>query len=133
MKHPFNEDRCSRRLLWEYQNYERLIIGLDFDNTIKTVKPDSPCDEVISLLQECSKLPKFCICLWSVCPDGDKEVLEKVKYCESLGIRIDYVNDSPFLSEGRKAYFNVLLDDRAGLESAYNNLKFVIDSIKNEN
>lgn len=30
-----------------------------------------------------------------------------------------------------KQYFNVLLDDRAGLESAYNNLKYVLDYAEN--
>ena len=132
MKHPFNEERCSRRLLWEYLNYDRLIVGIDFDNTIKPVKQDSSCEEVINLLKQCSNLPKFCLCLWSVCPNGESEEKSKVEFCKNLGIRIDYINDSPFLSEGRKPYFNVLLDDRAGLESAYNNLKYVIDYVKNQ-
>lgn len=130
MKHPFNEERCSRRLLWEYQNYDKLIIGVDFDNTIKPVKPDSSCEEVIDLLRRCSNLPKFCICLWSICPNGDIEAEEKRQYCESIGIRIDYVNASPFkIGEftGKKLYFNILLDDRAGLESAYTNLKYVVE------
>lgn len=63
MKHPFDEKRCARRLLWEYQNYDRLIVGVDFDNTIKTIKPDSSCDELIDLLRRCSKDPKIILCL----------------------------------------------------------------------
>lgn len=135
MKHPFNEERCSYRLLWEYQKYDRLIIGIDFDNTIKLVKQDSSCEEVIELLRRCSNLPKFCLCLWSICPDGLEEITKKVEYCKSLGIRIDYINDSPFIinkSNNRKPYFNILLDDRAGLESAYNNLKYVVDYADNQ-
>lgn len=50
-------------------------------------------------------------------------------------ILIDYVNESPFLIgewKGKKQFFNVLLDDRAGLESAYNNLKYVLDNANTE-
>lgn len=127
MKHPFNEERCARRLLWEYQKYDKLIVGIDFDNTIKPVKEDSSCEEVIELLKRCSQDPKITLCLWSICPNGEEQ--EKIEYCASLGINIDYINESPFkIGNGKKEFFNVLLDDRAGLESAYNNLKYVLDN-----
>lgn len=129
MKHPFNEERCARRLLREYQKYDKLIVGVDFDNTIKPVREDSSCEEVIELLRRCSQDPKITLCLWSVCPNGEEQ--EKVEYCASLGINIDYINESPFKIgewKGKKEFFNVLLDDRAGLESAYNNLKYVLDN-----
>lgn len=127
MKHPFNEERCARRLLWEYQKYDKLIVGIDFDNTIKSVKEDSSCEEIIELLRRCSQDPKITLCLWSICPNGEEQ--EKIEYCASLGINIDYINESPFkIGDGKKEFFNVLLDDRAGLESAYNNLKYVLDN-----
>lgn len=127
-KHPFNEDRCARRLLWEYQHYDHIIVGIDFDNTIKPVKSDSSCEEVLELLRRCSNDPKIILCLWTICPEGEEQ--KKLEYCKSQGIKIDYLNESPFLIgewKGKKQYFNVLLDDRAGLESAYNNLKYVLD------
>lgn len=129
MNHPFNDDRCARRLLWEYNHYDRLIVGVDFDNTIKPVERDKSCDEVINLLKKCSSDPKIVLCLWSICPDGEEQ--DKIDYCKSLGITIDYINESPFNIgkwTGNKQFFNVLLDDRAGLESAYNNLKYVLDN-----
>lgn len=127
-KHPFNEERCARRLLWEYQHYDHIIVGIDFDNTIKPVKSDSSCEEILELLRRCSNDPKIILCLWTICPDGEGQ--KKFEYCKSQGIKIDYLNESPFLIgewKGKKQYFNVLLDDRAGLESAYNNLKYVLD------
>lgn len=130
MKHPFNEERCARRLLWEYQKYDKLIVGIDFDNTIKPVKEDSSCEEIIELLRRCSKDPKITLCLWSIC-NSQEEEQKKLEYCKSLGITIDYFNYSPFQIgnyDQRKQFFNVLLDDRAGLESAYNNLKYVLDN-----
>lgn len=134
MKHPFNEDRCSRRLLWEYQKYDRLIVGIDFDNTIKPFRKDSSCQEIIDLLKRCSDDPKIVLCLWSISPtQADEDA--KLEYCKSVGIKIDYINESPFkIGEftGKKQFFNVLLDDRAGLESAYNNLKYVLDNATNQ-
>lgn len=81
------------------------------------------------MLKKCSEDPKIILCLWTI-SDNEQELKEKCDYCKSLGIQIDYVNDSPFLTElgGNKKFFNVLLDDRAGLESAYNNLKYVLDN-----
>ena len=106
---------------------------MDFDNTIRPTKPDSSCEEVIELLKRCSKDPKIILCLWSISVSQEEEQ-EKLDYCESLGITIDHVNYSPFRI-GRyvteKQFFNVLLDDRAGLESAYNNLKYVLNNINN--
>lgn len=129
MNHPFNDYRCARRLLWEYNHYDKLIVGIDFDNTIKPVKSNKSCEEIINLLKRCSSDPKIVLCLWSICPDGEEQ--NKIDYCKSLGITIDYINESPFNIgkwTGKKQFFNVLLDDRAGLESAYNNLKYVLDN-----
>ena len=130
--HPFDENRCARRLLWEYKNYEQLIVGVDFDNTIRPVKQDSSCEAVVELLKRCSADPKIVLCLWTISggSDGHLSLQEKVEYCKSLGIKLDYINKSPFLEDdsGRKQFFNVLLDDRAGLESAYRNLKYVLDN-----
>lgn len=130
MNHPFNEEGCSNRLLEEYKKYNGIIVGIDFDNTIKELHKEEPCNEIVTLLKDCSSLPGFTLCLWSI-PYNGKDLDKKVSYCNSLGIRIDYVNDSPYLSDKcRKAYFNILLDDRAGLESAYNSLKYVVEYVK---
>ena len=62
------------------------------------------------------------------------EEYKKYKTCCRLGIKPDYINESPirFDCGGFKPYFNILLDDRAGLESAYNSLKTVINYAKTE-
>lgn len=38
-----------------------------------------------------------------------------------------FINTSPIFSRSRKPYYNILLDDRAGLEESYNILKQVVD------
>ncbi len=61
--------------------------------------------------------------------------LEKVKNTlNELQIPFDAINENPlfFKSDARKIYFNLLLDDRAGLLSAYTQLKETINIIKNK-
>lgn len=128
--HSFNDKNCAKRLLREYTNYDKFIIGVDFDNTIKPVNKNNSCKDIIELLQRCSKDPKIIICLWTICSKKEDKQ-RKLNYCKSLGIRVDYFDESPFKIgdwNGNKQYFNILLDDRAGLESAYNNLKYVLDN-----
>jgi hypothetical protein len=130
--HSFNQQACAERLLNEYRKYDRLIVGIDFDNTIKPIDPNNSCDEVVALLQRCSQDPKIALCLWSICQD-EKEVTSKINYCTQVGINIDYVITSPLqMGIGPKQFFNVLLDDRAGLESAYYNLKYVLDNVESQ-
>ena len=61
-----------------------------------------------------------------------------------LGINVNYINKSPLLNEQdsqwpKKPFFSILLDDRAGLSSAYNILKTaleelgLINKLQNEN
>ena len=51
----------------------------------------------------------------------------KIDYCKHFGIEPDYVNESPLIKGTKKPFFNLLLDDRAGLEEAYTLLVNVID------
>ena len=48
-----------------------------------------------------------------------------VKYCEEGGYKPDYVNESPVMNT-KKPYYNILLDDRAGLFEAVTNLEIVM-------
>lgn len=41
-----------------------------------------------------------------------------------------FVNESPVFPNSEKPYYNILLDDRAGLEESYEILKYVVDEIK---
>lgn len=50
------------------------------------------------------------------------------------GIHIDYINESPLYIPftGNKIYYNIMLDDRAGLSAAYKILYETKERIKNE-
>ena len=131
MKHPFNQQACLERLKNEYDKYGKLIVAFDFDNTIYDFhKNEGDYSEVIDLLKECIKL-EFDLILFTVDEDPDK-VSEKVRWLVSNDLwsyksSHFFVNTGPLFSGSRKPYYNILLDDRAGLEESYNILKQVID------
>ena len=131
MKHPFNQQACLERLKNEYDKYGKLIVAFDFDNTIYDFhKNGGDYSEVIDLLKECIKL-EFDLILFTVDEDPN-EVSEKVRWLVSNDLwsyksSHFFVNTGPLFSGSRKRYYNILLDDRAGLEESYNILKQVID------
>jgi hypothetical protein len=110
--------------------YNGLIVAFDFDNTIYDTHDNGyDLSEVIKLLKKCSKIKGFTMILFTV--EYEQEKIDKKKrYCEELGIRVDYINESPIYTEAKKPYYNILLDDRAGLLEAFDNLSFVVDCIK---
>lgn len=127
MNHYFDTESAKARLLSEYKTHGKLVVGFDFDNTIFDVHNKGiDCTEIITLLQKCKKLG-FVLCLYTA------EIREawlkwEVDYCRHFGIEPSYVNTSPLLGgKTAKPFFNILLDDRAGLESAYQTLKAVVD------
>ena len=133
--HPKNEVGVFEDLIKKYEKYGTLYIGVDFDNTLLPYgrtdlyeEDDDDSDmgisgfvDIVSLLRWCKKLGMK-LCLWSL-PMSDENLDWKVEWCRSHGIEMDYINESPLLSEHSKKYgkphFNLLLDDVAGLESSF--------------
>lgn len=136
-KHYYiSESNCVKRLLEEYKKYGTLYVAFDFDNTIYDYHNKGiDCSSVISLLQDCTKLG-FKMILFT-CGVHHDIVSRKKEYCQFHQIKIDYINESPILNEFSmqyftKPYYNILLDDRAGLQSAMQILKRVIIRLKIE-
>lgn len=124
-KHPFRSGGCVERLIKEYDEHKALVIGFDFDNTIYDVHDNGgDYTGVINLLKRCKALG-FKLCLYTA--ELDEERLKwKILYCKYKGIEPDYINESPLINGTKKPFFNILLDDRAGLEDAYYNLLTVV-------
>lgn len=126
--HPFNFESCVRRLYGDYVKHNSLIVAFDFDNTIwdyHACGGDMQC--VVDLLVECSDLG-FTMILFTA-NEGEEKLTYCKAFCESQGIKVDYINESPIMAT-RKPYYNILLDDRAGLEEAYYTLSAVVNTIK---
>ena len=111
-----NDRKAIDRLKREYQEHNNLIIGFDFDETIYDFhKTGLDLQPVIDLLIKCSELG-FVMCLNSI----NDRIGFKDSYTKQLGIKVDYINDSPVFKDMGKPYFNIFLDDRAGLSASYN-------------
>lgn len=127
----YSHSRVIDRLKEELKKYEFLIIGFDFDDTIYDYhKKGYSYDNVINLLKTSKELG-FVLCLYTVEPDPNK-LKWKINYCKELGIEPDYVNKSPVMIGTSKPFFNILLDDRAGLHSACLELKGIIEYVMSE-
>lgn len=122
-------DKLLERLIYEYHNRSNIIIGVDFDDTIRDYQSRKVIEPVVSIVKECKALG-FVICLYTC---REKEMLlEALDYCDKWEIPYDYVNQSPVLVRSRKPFFNILLDDRAGLNESLELLKNFINYIKTQ-
>lgn len=126
-----NNNNVIERLFKEWIDHGKIIIAFDYDNTVYDYdKNGSIYTKVINLLQDCHKLGSHIFC-FTACDENEfPTITEYLKEndipCDGINIDYDFI---PF--RGRKPYYNILLDDRAGLESSYNNLRSVCDMIYN--
>lgn len=119
------------RLLREYKQHKNLIIGVDFDDTIYDYHDQGFIfPETVDALKRAQELGCI-LCAWT----SNKDEILVFKTWKQLGLRIDYYNQSPVVLhiDQIKPYFNLLLDDRAGLPSALYTLQLLIAKIKKEN
>jgi hypothetical protein len=131
MIHPYLSDTaCAYRLVDEYKKYGSLVIAYDFDNCVYDYHSKGhDYWEIIEVLRECRELGFYLIVFTA---EKDENKVSDTLILK--GIPFDAINENPpfFKSDSRKIYFNLLLDDRAGLLSAYNQLKETIQIIKNK-
>jgi len=119
-----------KRLLEEYTKYGSLVIGFDFDGTVHDYHGEGDTYEgVIKLLRDLKSIGCKLVC-WTAYKD-----LEYVKeYLEKHDIPCDGINEGgiPLPWESKKPFFSALLDDRAGLEQVYIDLRKLIYTVKYE-
>jgi hypothetical protein len=131
----FSHEYSVERLLAVYNKHKTIIIALDFDETFYDChKKEYTFSKVISLIKECNEL-NFTIIIFTASKVGRYPLM--LDYCNQIGIKIDGINVNPSgLPEGMgtngKIYYNLLLDDKAGLYSAYLILRETVMRIKAE-
>lgn len=128
-----NEDFATTRLIQEFEAHNGLIIGVDFDDTIYDFHQRGFIEDitkVVELLKDLQNNFGCTLCVWSANRDESHVKAE----WDRLGLRIDYYNESPMKKfNPSKPYFNVLLDDRAGLDSTFKQLIKVRDYALEQN
>lgn len=113
-----------KRLLQMYKEHGSLVVAVDFDNTLfdfhyekeKRIRKEYDFEEMYVLLRRLKDAGCYII-IWTA--NEDNEFIKK--FCEERKIPYDAINENPpfFKSSSRKIYYNVLLDDAAGLRSTY--------------
>ena len=125
-----NEDNATQRLINDYDAHGGLAISYDFDGTIyDRHKQWITFNNVIEILKEAKQV--LGNSYFNVFTANDD--LELVKnHINTLWLPLDGINqDPPFRTpNGRKPFYSILLDDRAGLPSTYRQLKAVIEYAK---
>lgn len=117
------EENVTRRLIDEWEKYGSIVIAYDFDNTVYDFhQVGQAYDCVIDLLKKCKEVGAYLI-LFTARRDDEMDFVKN--YLKVNDIPYDSINEDPvFITKpGRKVYYNILLDDRAGLPSAYRSLK----------
>lgn len=117
------------RLKQDYLVHKSLFVAFDYDNTVFDYHNQGiKYDVVIDLLRIC-KSYGFTLILFT---GNEGEKLEIIKEdLKNRKIPFDLINENP-LMKTRKPYYNILLDDRAGLKESYNNLIKLIGEIQSK-
>lgn len=121
-----------QRLVNEWTEHRKIIIAYDFDDTVYDYHDrGSKYNQVIELLQQAKEYGAYFI-VFTSCNEEKYDFIHE--YLTSNNIPYDTINENmPFIPfNGRKVYYNILLDDRAGLASAYNTLNAALQIMQSK-
>lgn len=118
-----NSEAVLNRLKKEYSEHGKIIIAFDFDNTIYDYHDaDLDLEATICALRKAYKLGMEMFCFTA--NSNHKLVTDVVQHLLGIPYQEQKINCSSLdhLFRGRKPFFSILLDDRAGLDSALRTL-----------
>jgi len=125
----FDTHVAADRLFQEWRKHGKIIIALDYDDTIFDYHSRGfAYPAVISLVHRCAEVGAY-VCIFTGSPPDKYPAIKA--YVESLGIPVASINTNPFpmpFGNHGKMYYNILLDDRAGLGQAYTILREALAS-----
>lgn len=110
-----------QRLIREWNEEEKLIIAIDFDDTIHPYTQkfeNEDYQERINFLKDCKTLGAYLV-LWTASSSERYPLIWD--YCKKHGIEIDSINTNPIpLNYGNngKIFANIYIDDRAGIDES---------------
>lgn len=123
-----NLENSYNRLKREYMEHGKLIIAYDFDSTVFDYHNTGSSYEMVRELIRKWKNHAYFIVFTSSESDRFDEIR---KILDELNLPYDSINeDAPFIPfKGRKVYYNILLDDRAGLAQTYGELNRLYEEV----
>lgn len=135
MKEYFDKNPESNpyldRLVNEWREHGKIIIGVDFDDTISPWKmTDFDFDKVIDILIKAKETGSYIVIFTACSPERFPEIKG---YCSSKGLEIDSINENPIplpYGHHKKIFANIFIDDRGGINEALNILEFAMYKIR---
>lgn len=127
------QKNCLERLVKEWRDYKKIVIAVDFDDTVYDFhKKGRTYEDVISLIRRCRAIGCYIIIFTA---NDDTEHHKFIReYLNEYYIHVDTINENipcvPFKT--KKPYYNILLDDRSGLLSAYTTLLEAVEIMEKE-
>ena len=115
------------RLIEQYKIHGKLVIAYDIDDTVRPCYCDD-CSEI----QELLKMTKETINAYFIVYTSNPDIEEVKRYLNEQNIPYDAINENaPFVPFKKgKIFYNILLDDKAGLAQAAHNLKDLLYMVK---
>jgi len=134
MTDPFTStSKIVQRLHKEYKKHPKLIIAVDFDDTVYDFHGGGAHhDRVQQALLKCNELG-FYVVLWTA--SAPERFAFMREYMQDIGVHISAINENPIelpFGNHKKMYYNILLDDRAGLGQSLDALEIFMDDIKSK-
>jgi len=120
-----------KRLVEEWKKHGKIIISVDYDDTIFHWRLDNKYDvkRTIKLVQLAHSIGAYIVIFTASDPERHLEIQQ---HCESIKLPINSINknciDLPYGNNG-KIYYNINLCDRSGLNEALNILEESINQM----
>lgn len=141
MSKYFDREKTLERLLEAYREFGYIIVAYDFDDTVLDTENQNQNEDIVQLIKELRPYAKL-ILYTSRYIGPEKEIFSDVYDGAEYAINWLKKNDIPFDAvnenivntpvDGRKVYYDIFLDDKAGLKEAYETLKEFLKIIKKE-
>lgn len=124
------------KLVTAHEQHGSLIVGVDFDDTIfpfsKNEETVKRCRSVVNLLLSLKTQlgDNLILCLYSVA--DEQSLVYKEHIMDLYGLKPAYINEGPldFKWGSKKPFFNILLDDKTGLNDSIKTLRNFLNIIQ---
>lgn len=119
MDYYLSDYNATARLIEEWMKYGKIIVAYDYDDTVFDFhKKGRKYNDIIDLLRLSREIGVF-LYVYTAC--GENQYDDIRAYLATNNIPYDDINKTMdgITFTGKKLYYNILLDDRAGLSSAY--------------